>query len=71
MKIQTVKELKIVLDEYISRLVLTDGHNPNSFKIFLSQRNWEKAKYSCTEEEKDFQFQRGVVMYKGFELKAT
>lgn len=70
MKIQTAKELKVVLDEYISRLVPVPGHNPDSFKIFISRRNWEKAKYSCTEDEKDFQFQRGVVMYKGFKLKA-
>lgn len=71
MTVQTAKELKIVLDEYLKKLVPVPSDGLiKEFEIRLSARNYEKAKYSCTEDEKDFQFQGGVVTYKGFKLKA-
>jgi len=59
------KELKTVLDEYIKRCIVVPGNNPESWKIRVSPKNYHKAKYSCTTDEKDFHFENGVLTYKG------
>jgi len=66
----TTNELKAVLDEHISTLVFVpSGVNAYYGIILIKKDAWYKAKYSCTEEEKDFKFNRGHLTYKGFELK--
>ncbi len=71
MTIQTAKELKIILDEYLKKMVWIPSDGPHKeFEIRLSPRNYHKAKYSCTADEKDFQMIGGRVHYKGFKLRA-
>lgn len=62
----TATELKKVLDNHIDALPVVTG---SDFIIHLSNENYLKAKYSCTEDEKDFKYIKGAVLYKGFELK--
>jgi hypothetical protein len=70
----TSAELKRQLDDHISRLVYMPSGLPatrSGCAIFITHRAYIKAKYSCTSEEEDFRFSKGLLTYKGFELKIT
>lgn len=64
----TTNELKQILNLHISKLVWKEGNSNSGFKIHVTKQYYIKAKYSCTEDEKEFSFVKGRVYYKGFEL---
>lgn len=59
----TTTELKGILDLHISKV------SDLNMKIIVNKAYYEKARYSCTIDEKDFHINKGRVYYKGFELK--
>lgn len=67
----TSKELKNILDLHIKALVIMPGTGDSGFFIMLAPQHYKTAKYSCTTDEKDFQFVKGAITYKGFELSTT
>lgn len=67
----TAQELRRQLDAHISKLVVINLDGSGGWVIYLGSREYQKAKYTCTEDEKDFKFKGGIVTYKGFELKKT
>lgn len=68
----TCRELKTILDLHIDSLVpIVNGQGNNGFFILVSPHHYRIAKYSCTTDEKEFQFVKGTVIYKGFELSTT
>lgn len=72
----TSRELKSILDLHIDSLapIIGAGYNGQGnkgFFILLAPGHYTKAKYSCTTEEKDFQFVNGTLTYRGFELSTN
>jgi hypothetical protein len=67
----TANELKKVLDAHLDKLVLVEGDGNEGFYILVAPMHFEKAKYSCTTDERDFSMYHGRVFYKGLELSTT
>ena len=63
----TIKELKKLFDNHISTLPY--GLSSDVGIIHVNPTIYQKAKYSCTEDDKDFKFIKGHVLYKGFEIR--
>lgn len=57
----TTNELKKIFDAHIL--------NVKGLELLVISSIYHIAKYSCTEDEKDFKFINGKVLYKGFEVK--
>lgn len=60
--------LRKKLNEYLAKTMLLPS-TKHDFTIYVSKSDWIHAKYLCTSEEKEFTFNKGTVMYNGFELK--
>ena len=67
----TSQYLKEILDLHIGSMILLDGDDREGYFILLQPHHYIKAKYSCTTDEKEFQFINGTLTYKGFELSTT
>ena len=63
----TTREIKQLFDKHIESLPYGLSHDYGI--IHVKPEIYQKAKYSCTEDDKDFKFIKGSVFYKGFQIK--